>query len=156
MIKICFLFVGLCWISACSAPPEHNTEFNARFNSETPALHAIHDQEVRELMDKVKGVMMERFMSEHEMDIERRKFTRQIIEAAKSLSETAKKLVSKIPALGLNSEEQKAFHHLADKLDGYALTLQKQAEAQNYNAIPGTLHEVSSVCMACHALFRKI
>lgn len=156
MIKICFLFVSLCLISACSTPSEHNTEFNKLLNSENPALHALHDQEVRELMDRVNSVMMERFMSEHEMDIERRKYANQIIEAANNLSVTAKTLVNKIPRLNLNPEEQTAFHNLADKLDLYAQTLQKQAIEHNYSAIPSTLHEVSSICMACHTLFRKL
>lgn len=155
MTKICFLFAGLCLISACSVPSEHQTEFNKLLNSENPALHAVQNQEVRELMDRVNALMMERFMSEHEMDIERRKYENQIIEAAKSLSETSKTLVYKIPKLDLNSEEQTAFHNLADKLDLYAHTLQKQAEQHNFSAMPGTLHEVSSICMACHALFRK-
>lgn len=155
MTKIYFLFVGLCLISACSTPSEHKTAFNKRLNSENPALHAVHDQDVRELMDRVNGVMMERFMSEHEMDIERRKYANQIIEAAKNLSETSKTLVYKIPHLDLNPEEQTAFHSLADKLDLSAHTLQKQAEEHSFSAMSGTLHEVSSICMACHALFRK-
>lgn len=156
MTKICFLFVSLCWITACSAPSEHKTKFNKLLNSENPALHAVHDREVRELMDRVNGVMMERFMSEHEMDIERRKYANKIIQAANNLSLTAKTLVEKIPNLNLNPEEQTAFHNLADKLNLYALTLQKQAEEHNYNAIPSTLHEVSSICMACHTLFRQL
>lgn len=156
MTKICFLFAGLCLISACSAPSEHKSEFNKLLNSENPALHAVHDREVRELMDRVNGVMMERFMSEHEMDIERRKYADQIIETAKNLSEAAKTLVYKIPNLDLNPKEQAAFHNLADKLDLYADTLQKQAEEHNFSAMPGTLHEVSSICMACHTLFRKL
>lgn len=121
-----------------------------------PALHAIQNQELRELMDRMNGLMMERFMTEQEMDIERERFARQIIESAKTLAATASQLIDILPSLGLNSESQNAFHTLAKKLSEQAGNLEKQAENRRYTAISATLHEMTSTCMACHTLFRKL
>ena len=121
-----------------------------------PALHAVQNGELRALMDRMNGLMMERFMTEHEMDIERRRHANQIIETAKNLAETAKMLVEKMPALDLKADEQKAFHNLADKLGQNAKNLQKQAENHSFPAMSDTLHDIQSTCLACHTLFRKL
>ncbi len=121
-----------------------------------PALHAIQNQELRVLMDRMNGLMMERFMTEQEMDIERERFARQIVETAKTLTSTASALMDISPSLGLDSEARNAFNALAKKLSEQAGSLEKHAENRRYNAISATLHEMSSTCMACHTLFRKI
>lgn len=99
--------------------------------------------------------MLERFMTEHEMDVVRGKYTRQIIDTAKTLQNTAGFLVDRMPSLNLTADEEKAFRNLAHKLSQYAKSLETQAEHDALNAIPGTLHQMKSTCMACHTLFRR-
>lgn len=149
--KNIFSIVVLCLLCSCSTAPDH-----ASFNMETPALHALQDQQLRELMDRMSGLMFERFMTEHEMDVERRKYARQIINAALILNSSAETLVKRAPDLGMNAEENNAFVILAQKLGHQAETLKNQAENNSFNAISSTLHEMKSTCMACHTLFRKI
>ena len=156
MSKTAYLIVCLNWLGACASIPEHHAAINAPSPSGSPALHAIQDQELRGLMDRMTALMMERFMTEHEMDIERRRHTEQIIEAANSLATTAELLEQKLPGLGLNPDEQNAFRTLAKKLGQEAKTLQHQAENHAYSAISGQLHEMQSTCLACHTLFRKL
>ena len=151
MNKFMFTLLSVCWVVACSTPAP--TEVTLAEGQ--PALHALQDTELRDLMDRMNGLMLERFMTEHEMDIERRKYTRQIIEAAGKLANTAQALIIKMPGLGLNASEQRAFLSLAQKLNQHAQRLQTQAEHHAYNAIPGTLSEMKSDCLACHTLFRK-
>ncbi len=152
MSKTTPLIVCLAWLCACAATPENSSPSPTG----SPALHAVQDQELRGLMDRMNALMMERFMTEHEMDIERRRHADQIIEAAKSLAATAKILEQKLPGLGLNPDEQKAFRTLAEKLGQDAKTLQNQAENHAYSAISGKLHDMQSTCLACHTLFRKL
>lgn len=106
-------------------------------------------------MDKMNGLMLERFMTEHEMDVERRKYTRQIIDAAILLNNTAGSLIHKIPELNLSVDEQNAFRTLAVKLGQSAQLLGTQAEHNALTAVSETLHDMKSTCMACHTLFRK-
>lgn len=144
-----FLVLACCVLSACVSQQEE-------FGNGQPALHAVQDQELRVLMDRMNGLMMERFMTEQEMDIERDRFARQIIDASKSLSFTATALVDKLPGLNLDGDAQKAFRTLAKKLGQQAKDLQTETENRRYNAISATLHEMSATCMACHTLFRKL
>lgn len=145
------LIVALCLLCSCSTATDPTNLI-----VETPALHALQDQELRELMDRMSGLMFERFMTEHEMDIERRKYARQIIDAASTLQNSAAALIKRAPALGMTNDEQNAFLVMAQKLGHHAKLLKMQAETNSFNAISTTLHEMKSTCMACHTLFRKI
>lgn len=152
MKKFFLLLLSCGFLVACSSQPELNSPTPASL----PALHAVQDQELRELMGRMNGLMMERFMTEHEMDIERQKYARQIIGASKTLEATAQALLNKLPDLGLNADEQTAFRNLAQKLGQQAHNLQNQAENRAFNSVSATLHEMQSTCMACHTLFRKL
>jgi len=143
-----WLFIAACTlVNACSS---QSVGTDAQ-----PALHAVQDQELRTLMDRMNALMMEKFLTEYEMDIERARFARQIVDASKVLESTARTLVDKVPSLGLEQTEQNAFRHLAQILEQQAHRLQKQAENGYYKSISATLHEMTSTCMACHTLFRK-
>lgn len=149
--KNIFTIIFFCLLCGCSTTtdPSHS-------NVETPALHALQDQELRTLMDRMSGLMFERFMTEHEMDVERRKYARQIIDAALILNSSSEALVKRAPFLGMNAEENNAFVILAQKLGHHAERLKNQAENNSFNGISSTLHEMQATCLACHTLFRKI
>lgn len=149
--KNIFSIVVICFSCGCSPVIDP-----AGFNVDAPALHALQDKELRELMDRMNSLMFERFMTEHEMDIERRKYVRQIIDAASILQNSADVLIKRAPVLGMTVDEQNAFLVMAHKLGHHAKLLKTQAETNSFNAIPATLHEMKSTCMACHTLFRKI
>ncbi|QPK64578.1 cytochrome c [Methylomonas sp. LL1] len=153
MKKLIALMLTCGLLSACSSGPQQDEHSAA---ASDPALHAVQDRELRDLMDRMNSLMMERFMTEHEMDIERRKYARQIIETSQILATTAQSLVNKLPGLGLSPDEQSAFENLARKLGQHAHNLQTQAENRAFNSISSTLHEMKSTCMACHTLFRKL
>ena len=156
-MKRLYLFItSCCLIAACASQSIDSVDLLESANAGQPALHAIQDQELRELMGRMNSLMMERFMTEQEMDVERSRFARQIIDASKTLASTAKALLNKLPGLGLNAKEQSAFRMLAQKLEHQANSLQKQTQNRNFNAVSATLHDMTSTCMACHTLFRKL
>ncbi len=148
-------FVIACgFICACSSQSINEPGLPIIADGE-PALHAIQDRELRELMDRMNGLMMERFMTEQEMDVERHRFAERIVESAKILSSTAEALVNKLPGFNLNTDEQSAFRNLAGKLKQQADSLETQAKNRRFNTISATLNQMRSTCMACHTLFRK-
>ncbi|MGR8929154.1 MAG: hypothetical protein ACU836_00835 [Gammaproteobacteria bacterium] len=149
-----FVLIG-CLSSACSSQSVYTGDSVIIQSGVQPALHAVQDRELRDLMDRMNALMMERYMTEQEMDVQRARFADRIVEASGLLAGTADRLVSKLPELGLNDQEASAFRILADKLRQQATLLAKQAENRSYNAISRTLHEMTSTCMACHTLFRK-
>jgi hypothetical protein len=152
MNKCLYPVIAICFMLGCSTSQQPPPGLLA----EQPALHALQDQALRDLMDRMSGLMLERFMTEHEMDIERRKYARQIIDAANTLQTSADALSKRAAVLGMTAEEQNAFLVMTHKLEHQATLLKMQAENNRFNAISGTLHEMKSTCMACHTLFRKI
>lgn len=123
--------------------------------NEQPALHAIQSAELRELMDRMDILMQERFMTEHEIDVQRRKYARRIASTAEELSKTVTAIIDVLPALKLSAKEQKVFLYLAKNLDEHAQLLQKQATQNQIDAINTTMNQISSTCTTCHSLFRK-
>lgn len=154
LLALLAIAVVFCITSACSSSPTEDMSFPIS-SSRQPALHAVQDKELRELMHRMNGLMLERFMTEQEMDVERSRFAQHIAEASKTLSSTAASLVNKLPGLGLSANEQSAFRSLARQLEQHADSLRKQAENRSFNAMPATLREMRSTCLACHTLFRK-
>lgn len=120
-----------------------------------PASHGIQSSQLRELMDRMDILMQESFMTEHEVDIERRKYARRMASTASNLSKTVHAILLLLPSLKLNSEDQNAFLSLANKLDNQAQVLQKQAEQNQIDAISNSMNQISATCTTCHSLFRK-
>ncbi|MGR8952781.1 MAG: cytochrome c [Gammaproteobacteria bacterium] len=120
-----------------------------------PASHAIQSAQLRELMDRMDILMQERFMTEHEVDIERRKYATRMASAAENLSKTVKAILELLPSLKLDAKDQNAFLFLANQLDNQAQALQKQARQNQIDAIGDTMNQISATCTTCHSLFRK-
>ncbi len=121
-----------------------------------PALHAVRDGRLRELMGRMNNLMQERFLTEPELDAERRRYAVQIFSTAKDLSKTIDILPSTLPALQLSAAEQTTFLALVAKLRAQTQTLQEQAEKKRIDDIPNILEQMNTTCMSCHALFRKL
>lgn len=142
---------------ACSAPEQQNLNSPGGWSQTgTPALHAVRDGKLRELMDRMDSLMHERFMTETQIDAERRKYARQIAETAQSLSANVDTIIASLPGLNLTADEQIAFRALAAKLRSEMGLLQRQAESNRTDQISDNLHEINTTCTACHALFRKL
>jgi hypothetical protein len=148
-------FIGACLLSACTATTKSIPEAGLP-DTGKPALHAVSDARLRELMDRMNTLMFERFMAEPDIDRERRLYAVQIADAASQLGSTVEVILSRLPALNLSSEEQTVFRALAGKLHEQAETLQAQAKLNRIDSIEQTLNQTSATCSSCHALFRKL
>lgn len=122
----------------------------------TPALHALNDARLRELMDRMNALMFDRFMTQPELEQERRRYTAGISESARQLDATIDALLARLPALQLEPHEQDTFQAIAHKLRNEARTLNDQALQGDTDALPATLERISNTCTACHGLFRKL
>ena len=146
--------VGLL-LAACHRAQVDHELANANSDTGQPALHAIHDQELRELMDRMDNLMHERFMTETQLDQERRKYALRIAERASGLAKTVDAILAKMPALGLSEQEQGTFLALANKLRQQTGQLHELARDNRIDAIEESLRQVNTTCISCHALFRK-
>lgn len=121
-----------------------------------PVLHAIDDASLREAMDRMNALMFDYFMTEDELDQQRRQYSKQISKTAAQLSQTVNMILIKLPSLNLSENDQNTFRLLAEKLKKQAQTLQVQAEQNRIDAIPGTLESMRINCTTCHQLFRQL
>lgn len=120
-----------------------------------PALHAVQDDQLRGLMDRMNSLMQERFLTEPELDVERRKYAQQISKTAQNLLPTIDAVLASLGTLKLSKEEENTFQALAQKLRKQTHTLQEQAAQNRLDAISSTLEQMNSTCISCHSLFRK-
>lgn len=149
--------VFLVLLTACAAPnKQHEHAEGGRSDTGQPALHALRDNQLRELMDRMDSLMQERFMTEQQLDQERRKYSRQIAEAAGKLSTNVDAIIASLPSLQLSAAEQNTFLALASKLREEMSQLKLNAEQNHIDSIADNLHEINTTCTSCHALFRKL
>ncbi|OQW73740.1 MAG: hypothetical protein BVN35_11605 [Proteobacteria bacterium ST_bin11] len=157
-MKTLYLSAVVLILSACSSQSNQYARLEDGGWSQTgqPALHAVRDNRLHELMDRMDSLMHERFMTEQQLDVERRKYSRQIGEAARNLAANVEIMIARMPGLQLNAAEQTTFLALATKLREEMRQLQQLAEQNHIDAIPVSLHEINTTCTSCHALFRKL
>ncbi|WP_020483126.1 cytochrome c [Methylomonas sp. MK1] len=155
-MKTLYLSALVLILSACSQNNQYAHLEGGRSQTGQPALHAVRDNRLHELMDRMDSLMQERFMTEQQLDVERRKYSRQIGEAARDLAANVETMIAQLPRLQLNAVEQTTFLALAGKLREEMRQLQQLAEQNHIDAIPDSLHEINTTCTSCHALFRKL
>lgn len=136
--------------SACSSP-QTNPE-----NRQPIAQHASYDSRLRELMDKIEILSQERFLTDHEQDDERRKYTQQIATNAEQLAHSTDGIIAKLPSFGLSAQQQQSALSLAEKLREQSRQLQQQAQLHHIHAMSNHLQVIDTTCNACHALFKKL
>lgn len=142
-------------LAACSSRPREHVAEGGRSQTGQPALHAIHNEQLHELMTRMDNLMQERFMTETQLDEERRKYARKIADSAQALSQTVTAIIAKMPELALSPTEQPTFMALASKLQQQTDTLHELARQNHIDAIDDSLHQINTTCTSCHALFRK-
>lgn len=149
------VFTGAMLLSACAWTQKPSGQTGLP-DTGRPALHAVSDARLRELMDQMNSLMFERFMAEPDIDRERRNYALKIADAADELGATVDVILSRLPALNLSPDEQTTFRALAVKLRDQADTLKAQAKLNRIDSIEQTLDQTSATCSSCHALFRKL
>jgi soluble cytochrome b562 len=125
-------------------------------NTGKPALHAIQDKRLRELMDQMNSVVFDRFMTQPEIDLERKKYAAQMVQVSDQLDSTIHAILARQTSLGLDNSEQASFRALAEKLHEQVENLRAQAGQGQIDAIPATLNQITNTCTSCHALFRNL
>lgn len=141
-------------LSACTSTSQPATHSGLPDTGQ-PALHAVSDARLRQLMDQMNGLMFDRFKTEPDIDRERRSYALKMADAADKLGSAVDVILSRLPALNLNPDEQTAFRALAGKLRTQTNVLNTQAKLNRIDAIEPTLEQITATCSSCHSLFRK-
>ncbi|MGR8935894.1 MAG: hypothetical protein ACU837_16165 [Gammaproteobacteria bacterium] len=146
-----WLAIIVFFLNACTdGATTRHTEWDGK-----PLPHAIESAQLRELMDRMDILMQESFMTEYEVDSERRKYALRIAANAEHLSKTVTAITHLLPSLKLNEEDQHTFLTLANTLGDQARVLETQAQQNQIDAIGNSMRHISVTCASCHSLFRK-
>ncbi|MCD2449649.1 cytochrome c [Methylicorpusculum oleiharenae] len=152
ILPITFILV----LSACAHQHDEQSNLGGESTTGQPALHSIHDSQLRLMMDRMDTLMHERFMTETQLDSERRKYAQRIADSAQKLSQTVDTIISKMPGLTLTPSEQTTFLALANKLHDQTGQLYDLASRNRLEDINVRLHQINTTCISCHALFREM
>ena len=118
-------------------------------------LNAIHSDEVRDIMRRLKALSNEREYTELELQKLSNKQIELLVEEATTLVKTATNQ-SKIASLEkLNEEDQLTFNAMANQLRDSALELKRASDANHQSEIDAAYIKLQSTCNTCHQLFRE-
>jgi len=120
----------------------------------TPVLHAIDSSELRILMRRINNLMLERNLTQPEMDSYRQQALAQVIESANGVLKAIDRIIAAKPKLNLNPSEEQMFEKMALNLQEEANQLKQQAQSSQMEQVQNTLQNISATCNACHVLFR--
>lgn len=121
-----------------------------------PALHALQNERLRELMVRMNRLVFEQIRTEIEIDQDRRHKALRIAEVAGELQQSADAIIAARASLNLGQSESTAFIALATKLKGQAIQLESLARHNQIEALPEVMMQITNTCTACHSLFRKL
>lgn len=152
--RVVFATISLMLVACTTTNDKHVVE-GGRVETGPPALHAIRNTQLREMMDKMDSLMQERFMTETEIDSQRRKYAQNIAQNAESMAKTVDSIIAYMPNLQLTPSEQNTFLALAKKLSEQIQRLHENATQNHIDAIDESLHIINTTCTSCHALYRK-
>ncbi|MGR9051633.1 MAG: hypothetical protein ACU84J_03210 [Gammaproteobacteria bacterium] len=120
-----------------------------------PALHAIQDERLRQVMKQIDSLVYAQMLGKVDLSRERKLKTEEIAGIARALADNEKAVIATLPSLHLNADETSVFSALADKLRDGALAMETLAEQDRWQDLPAVMTSITSTCTACHALFRK-
>ncbi len=156
-LKVYLFTLSVATLAACSSQGNgFRGDISGRSETGRPALHAIYDNRLHELMSKMDVLMQDRFMTEPELDQERRKYAQGLADNAKNLQQTVDKIIGRMPALELTDSEHQTFLAVAQKLSEQSRSLQEQAQLNHIDALDDIVRQINTTCTSCHALFRKL
>ncbi len=115
-------------------------------------LHAIHSDEIRNIMQRLDSLVYEREYTELELQKLNKKQIKLLTKEALALSQTAANLPNIDSLNNLSDEDQLTFNAMATELKGIAIELKKESDANHETE---TLYiKLQSTCNTCHQLFR--
>jgi len=117
-------------------------------------LSAVHSDEVRNIMRRLKLLNYEREYTELEIQKLSHKQIELLSEAAKALVETAENIPNIASLKNLSDEEQVIFNAMANQFYDITHELKVEIETNDHKAWEPTYPKLENTCKTCHRLFR--
>ena len=144
---------ALALASSCTQPSQRPYERKLASTGE-PALHAVHDQRLRELMAGLNDMALDRMPQELEPGTADEATRRDIARIAESLAETSLQIPGVLEQVRMGDEDRRVFEALAVALSDESTELAKLARRNDVPGMRTTWDAMFSTCNACHKSFR--
>ena len=145
--------VALALASSCIQPSQRPYEKKLA-NTGEPALHAVHDQRLRELMAGLGDMALDRMPQELEPGAAGPAKSRDIARIADSLAETSLQIPRVLDQVRMGGEDRRVFEALAARLSDEAAELAMLARRNDVPGMRTMLEAMIITCNACHKSFR--
>ena len=144
---------GLALLSSCIQPSQRPYERKLA-NTGEPALHAVHDQRLRELMAGLSDMALDRMPQELEPGAASKAKRRDIARIADSLAVTSLRIPRVLEQVRMGGEDRRVFEALAARLNDEAAQFAKLARSNDLPGMRTKLDAMIITCNACHKSFR--
>lgn len=150
------MVVALALAAGCAHKPPSGADLPLSPKATGEAtLHAVHSEELRDIMSRVRGLAFERLPQELESQDRSVDHLQQAGFIARDLAQATHRMTSVAEHLDLTADEQVEFLRLAESLRTHAAELREHASQRRRRALRATMDQVNSTCVQCHELFRE-
>ena len=119
-----------------------------------PALHGIYSEKLRTIMLRMNQLVYEREMTALQVQEERKRHLKELINTVSDLVKAASVLTDAVPGIELKREDQVIFRALANQLYKEAREMGTMVEEKDYSDLDPAYQRLNETCNACHSLFR--
>jgi Cytochrome C' len=123
-------------------------------NTNKTILNAIHNDEVRNIMRRLKILFYEREYTELELQKLSNKQIKLLAEEAGALGKIAENLHNSPSLKNLSDVEHVTFNAMANQLHDITQELIKENEDNHQNGVDAAFIKLQDTCNTCHQLFR--
>jgi len=141
---------------SCGPDPSHGPLDRMAAGKPTPALHAVHSEQLQNLMTELGQASAEDWpqeMADLRSDQDEQARFRKAHQLARALAISAKQIPQAIADVPMAEAKRAAFLAGADELEQKAAQLEATAAAQDLRRMQSALSKIKMTCCGCHAQF---
>ncbi|OWY70454.1 hypothetical protein B7486_16875 [cyanobacterium TDX16] len=152
-IAITGLFTVLWNLKGCA--PNDRASYELRLeDTGKPALHALREERLREIMSDLNRLTFESMPQEMNNHVQRNRDFVRLAEVADRLAQDAQAIPLVLQEVRMASEDRHVFNSYASKLQEEATGLAELARSRSMEALRTKMDEMITTCNACHSAFR--
>jgi len=142
-------------VLSCSQTPRQQYQAELA-RTEEPALHAVHDDRLRELMHELDNLALKRLPQELDPETKHGPHARQVADIAASMADAADRIRASSATIELDDDEREVFNQLASTLRSQSMRLELSARDNDLPRMQQDLDQITTTCNACHSAFRAV
>ena len=133
----------------------YSVESSSRTTDDKTLLSAVHSDEIRSIMRRIRILIFDREYTELELRKLTGKQFQLLVKEVKVLTEAATNMPNIESLKGLDDEEQVIFNAMANQLYEIARELEHNSETHYQESLDASYIKLQETCNTCHRIFRN-